>query len=247
MDIEAEPVLRSEGICPCCQEHADFVAHDEWLRSAFRCSECNSAPRERALMATLEMVVPGWAQLAIHESSPGPQGASLRLARECAAYETSQYFPEHRLGEQVGKHRNENLERQTWEDGRFDVVVTQDVMEHVFDPDAAFREIARTLKPGGVHVFTTPLVNQSRPSEVAARLGYDGVIEYVREPEYHGNPIDPNGSLVTMRWGYDIGEHIQRASGMLSTLIIIDDLSRGIRAQLNEVVVSRKQARFDGA
>ncbi len=39
--------------------------------------------------------------------------------------------------------------------------LTQDVFEHLFDPAAAFREIARTLQPGGAHVFTTLLVRKT--------------------------------------------------------------------------------------
>lgn len=65
---------------------------------------------------------------------------------------------------------------------------------------------------------------------------------HFHEPEYHGNPVDPEGSLVTVRWGYDIVELIHEASGLVSTLVLIDDLSREIRAELNEVVVTRKGA-----
>jgi 2-polyprenyl-3-methyl-5-hydroxy-6-metoxy-1,4-benzoquinol methylase len=48
-------------------------------------------------------------------------------------------------------------------------VITQDVMEHVFDPHHAFKEIARTLKPGGLHIFTTPIYGMPR-SRVRARV-----------------------------------------------------------------------------
>ncbi len=33
-------------------------------------------------------------------------------------------------------------------------------MEHIFDASKAFQEIARTLKSGGAHIFTNPLVNK---------------------------------------------------------------------------------------
>jgi hypothetical protein len=98
------------------------------------------------------------------------------------------------------------------------------------------------LKPGGAHFFTTPLVYGPRPSEIVAKLASDGEVIHLREPEYHGNPVDPEGSLVTVRWGYDIVELIHEACGLVSTLVFIDDLSQGIRAELNEVVVTRKGA-----
>ena len=43
-------------------------------------------------------------------------------------------------------------------------------MEHIFNPQSAFREIARTLKPGGAHIFTVPLINKERTTECWAKL-----------------------------------------------------------------------------
>jgi SAM-dependent methyltransferase len=41
-------------------------------------------------------------------------------------------------------------------DGEFDVVVLQEVIEHLENVPLAFREGQRVLKPGGILVFTTP-------------------------------------------------------------------------------------------
>ncbi len=121
----------------------------------------------------------------------------------------------------------------------FDLVVTQDVFEHLFAPDRAIREIARTLKPGGAHICTVPLVNGLEPSVRRARLTTNGV-DHILPPNYHGNPMSPDGSLCTVDWGYDILEYFTVHSGMATTMYYIDDLARGIRASLIEVIVSRK-------
>ena len=123
--------------------------------------------------------------------------------------------------------------RQTFPDESFDLVVTQDVMEHVLDPEAAFSEIARTLRPGGAHVFTTPIHPGLMTSERRARER-DGAIEYLAEPEYHGNPIDEAGSLVTIDWGQDIGSIIARASGLLTTIYVLVDRGLGIDGEFLE-------------
>lgn len=193
-------------------------------------------------MHVIKTYYPDYRDLVIHESSPSGRGVSTKLSRECENYSASHYFPDMELGKvNVARgFRNEDLERLTFADDSVDLFVTQDVMEHIFDPATAFREISRVLKPNGAHVFTVPLVNSGKPSVRWASMSGDGEIEFHFEPEYHGNPIDEAGSPVTMHWGYDIADFIMHAAGMSTTIVVIDDIDRGIRAQLIEVLISRK-------
>jgi SAM-dependent methyltransferase len=240
------PVLTSSGRCPACAANVTFVAHDSWLRDHFLCSNCGSIPRERALMAVVEMYFPQWRGLTVHESSPVDRGASKRLRQECAHYIPSQYFPDRPPGSMVRKVRCENLEALTFADASIDLHITQDVLEHVFHPSQVFREIARTLKPGGAHIFTVPIGNRQAPSKLRASIDAEGVISHLEAPVYHGNPISEEGSLVTVDWGYDICSRIFEACGLYTHLIYIDDLSRGIRAELIEVLVTIKPQQDDG-
>ena len=43
------------------------------------------------------------------------------------------------------------------------------IPEHVFNPDKAFFEIARTLKQGGSHIFTVPIINKFNETEKWAK------------------------------------------------------------------------------
>ena len=139
--------------------------------------------------------------------------------------------------------RNEDLELLTFDDQSIDLHVTQDVFEHIFDPAQAFREIARTLRPGGAHVFTTPLVNKKLPTQWCARKKTDGTIQHLIDPpEYHGNPVSIEGSLVTVHWGFDITKYIFDSCGLFTELIYVDALDLGIRAEYIEVLITRKPA-----
>lgn len=231
----------NEGYCITCDSETTFSSSNEWLRDYYICNRCGSIPRERALMFCIERYYPNWRELYVHESSPAPRGASEKLKRCCAHYLPSHFFPDLSPGviHQNG-YNNENLEDQTFPDESFDLVISQDVMEHIFDPARAFAEIARTLKPGGAHIFSVPLVNKEKSSEICAVRDEKGTVKHLLESEYHGNPIDNNGSLVTIRWGYDICDFIFRNGGLFTTINYIDNLSLGIRAEYIEILVSRK-------
>ena len=231
--------LTSSGRCPSCNREATFVAANDWLRDHFVCLSCGSIPRERAVMLTIERMFPEWRQSRVHESSPAPRATSKRLRDEVAEYIPSQYFSDGRPDEWRDGVMHQDLENLTFADESIDLHVSQDVLEHVFDPARVFQEVARTLRPGGMHIFTTPLVRKAEPSRRRARLTPDGV-EHLLPAEYHGNPISDEGSLVTFDWGFDIVDLIYRASLMPTRMVIIDDLSHGIRAEYIEVLVMVK-------
>lgn len=234
-------VLENEGYCPVCTQETVFRAERAWLRDHFFCTKCGSIPRERALMRVIESFFPDWRNKVIHESSPGGRGASLTLGRECGQYIPSHYFKDVSGGEYKDGIRCENLEALSFANESIDIHVSQDVIEHIFFPEKAFTELARTLKPGGAHIFTVPIVNKYSPTRQRAVMSDDGEITYLEDAHYHGNPIDASGSLVTFDWGYDICQKIFDACGLFTHVFQIDDLRNGIRAEYVDVLVTIKQ------
>ena len=233
------PLIENTGYCPTCDQDVTFIAHNEWYRDHYLCTNCGSLPRERALMATIETYCPNWRTLSIHESSPSDRGASKRLASESPHYIPSQYFPDQEPGSLVGNMRCEDLEALSFNDESIDLHITQDVLEHVFHPSKVFKEIARTLKPGGMHICTVPLVNKETPSTLRARIENNDIV-YLEPEQYHGNPVGDGRALVTVDWGFDICRHIFEASGLYTYIVHMDDLSKGIRAEYIEVLVTVK-------
>lgn len=230
------------GYCPICEGVVRFTSKQAWFRDHLLCSKCRSIPRERALYKVVTDYFSDYRDLCIHESSPGGRGASVKFHQVCKGYSASQFYSNVDLGQvhpQSG-YRCENLECLSFPDESFDLFITQDVMEHIFNPEKAFKEIARVLKPGGAHVFTVPLINKASKSECWASRTDVGEIIYHHEAEYHGNPVDVNGSLVTMHWGFDIAGYISDVANTPTSIVIIDDIHQGIRAEYIEVLISRK-------
>jgi SAM-dependent methyltransferase len=87
---------------------------------------------------------------------------------------------------------NGGLEEAQLADASQDVVFLGDVLEHVPDPAATLREVARVLAPGGALALRGPLTTNS----LARRLGL-GVMDtlgrrlVLREPPYHLWEFEP--------------------------------------------------------
>lgn len=238
------PYLEIDGFCPICQRSAHFCAHEEWLRDFFLCDGCGSIPRERAFFSVIEMLHPNWRDLQIHETSPAIRTASLKLRTECQGYSYS-YNNEQMTPGSIhleDGYRCEDIERMTFADETFDLFLSQDVFEHIFHPDRAIKEIEQVLKPGGAYIMTVPIVMKSIELQRRASIDSAGTVKYIREAQYHGNPLNEKGSLVTIDWGYDILDYLSYHSSLRCNLFYLDDLSRGIRAEFIDVVVCRKEA-----
>lgn len=233
------PVYERAGYCPICEAEARFAARQHWYRDHLFCSGCGSIPRERALALVLERNFPQWRDLDIHESSSAERGISAKLQRECRGYVGTQFFPGAARGETVQGYRNEDLEATTFGDARFDLTVTLDVMEHVNQPDAVLREVARTLRPGGAYVFTVPTYKGKVETERRAHYRADGTVEHIAGPEYHGNPVSDAGSLVTFHYGYDFAQLIHAWSGMEVEVSRFHDHRHGVIGEFTEVYVAR--------
>jgi SAM-dependent methyltransferase len=62
-------------------------------------------------------------------------------------------------------------------DGTFDVVISDNVLEHLDRPEEVFREVARVLRPGGVFLFKTP--NKWHYMPTIARITPHGFHQFV--------------------------------------------------------------------
>jgi SAM-dependent methyltransferase len=115
-------------------------------------------------------------------------------------------------------------------------------MEHVFDPAAVYREVHRTLKPGGHYLHTFPirknLVEAARRRAVRTRLGF--VRHLVRPPEYHGSPVGRRRSLVTFDYGYAIDSQIAEWAPFDVDIRHFEDEDHGIIGEHTDVVICRR-------
>jgi SAM-dependent methyltransferase len=113
----------------------------------------------------------------------------------------SEYVDGAELGVTVNGVVRQDLQKLTWPDATFDVVVTSEVFEHVADPWTAFDEVRRVLRVGGRHVFTVPDIGDE---PTRSRDGLPTVL-------HMDGPGSPGIPVVT-DFGLDLAERL-RAHG----------------------------------
>jgi len=87
----------------------------------------------------------------------------------------------------------------TFENESFDMVITQDIIEHVIDPFKALNEINRVLRPNGFHLWTIPIDEDIETASCTYEL-------------YHGDPLRECGIKVYTLFGFDIIDMIPNTS-----------------------------------
>lgn len=160
--------------------------------------------RVRAVMRAIEREVAGKARHNIKiYAAEAVTPFAMQMRGIFAKFIGSEFSADPNLAREMFPIPLEDLCRLSFADNVFDIVSTNEVLEHVPDLDMALAEICRVLVPGGVHIGTHPFRFMAQDSQVRARM-VDGKVEHLMEPEIHGDPFGNKGSLVFELPGWDI-------------------------------------------
>ncbi len=182
--------------------------------------------------------IPEATNLAIYNADT--QDSFSKVLHKSGSYFSSGFFPGVKPGTQMGERVfSQDLEDLTFEDGAFDLVITEDVLEHVRHHERAFQEIFRVLKVGGYHVFTVPCYFD-RPTVVRVDTSGEEDI-HLLPPEYHGDLI--RGKILAYRtFGIDVFDLLERI-GFDTRVDFSNYLDQGWGIFDSYVFISKKVAR----
>jgi hypothetical protein len=126
----------------------------------------------------------------------------------------------------------------TLADAELDLVVCNEIFEHLPNLPAALGEIARVLRPGGRLLATFPFAYNQADTIVKARHrpgampGVAAEAELLGEADFHDNPMDPQqGSLVYQIPGWDLLDQARSAGLSAPTIHWIAAPSYGVVGQ----------------
>ena len=174
---------RERLVCPSCG------LNNRQRFMACLVSETLRAERSDPVTYLFERVTPffGWAL----ENLPGDIIGSEYLG------------PEFESGTVVDGVRHEDALALSLADDSVDVIVSNDVFEHVPDIDRTLMECSRVLRDRARLFFSVPFVEDSDRTVQRSELR-DGELVHLLPPEYHGNPVSAEGSLVFYEYGWDL-------------------------------------------
>lgn len=215
-----------KGFCPVCNRRTFFLVtcEPELLRNDAFCARCGSVARQRHVALAIVAALRDRAIRAVgdlagredldvwHTSARGAIAKALGSRRDHALRLRTPVFTELLDGVPSGDTRDgilcQDIQATTFDDARFDLVITEDVLEHVPDFRQAFREIRRVLKPGGSHVFTVPYYPDEPTRALFERRG-DAYVP-LGPVEYHDDAV--RGSIEThTRFGADLADELAAA------------------------------------
>lgn len=201
-----------QGFCEVCRCPSRFAydwlygdeQHINW-RERLVCESCKLSNRLRLAVA----VASGLVELSSARVYLTEQVTPLAsvLAAKCPGLTCSEYLGPGLLRGEVSASgvRHEDLTQLSFPDRSFDLALSFDVLEHVPDFRRALGELHRILSPGGSLLLSVPMHLGSESHIVRARIGADGAVQHLMEPEYHGDPIDPaKGVLCYYHFGWEL-------------------------------------------
>jgi SAM-dependent methyltransferase len=251
------PTETVAGYCPVCGEAATFASCEPVTspckRNTFICNHCGSSARNRHVaLAILDRLPTAPRSASLREFAQRFDGAIWQTAtygaiadalRRARNFTGTEFIDDTPPGQRVDGVRHEDIQSSSFADANLDLVITEDVLEHVPAPDAAFAEIRRVLKPGGFHIGTIP-VNWGRSVSVARATLVDGKLRHILAPEFHVDPRRPDGVLAFTDFGQDIVTRYCAIIGPSQMLAANGDrtLERDFAIYNNWVFVSQKAA-----
>lgn len=201
------------GYCDVCQKESQFRLDYVFseltggfekkipvFRERLRCSKCKLNNRMRYLISVMKKMYTSGKKVYMYEYVTRAFKEMYKFIPDLVG---SEYLGDYESGSYIKGILHEDAMNLSFGDEMFDLVLSQDVFEHVSDCDKAFREMFRIIRVGGKAVITVPFASKNDIVEKRAEI-INGKLVFYKEPIYHGNPLSNEGALVFNIFSWDL-------------------------------------------
>ena len=202
--------------CNCC--NAIFIGNPSpyGINESYQCPACGMNSRMRAMYEFIDRNFSDSKKVYIQEAVTSSFKAYEKYFG-CANIMASEFLGNDKICGEKYDHNGHEIMHQdctklSFDDNTFDLIISQDVLEHIPDTKQALFELFRVIKPNGAAVIMIPFFRGSSKSRMLAKIKESGQYEYLAyPPEIHGNPLG-EGSLAFWHHGWEFLE-IMRTCG----------------------------------
>ncbi|ELS05436.1 methylase involved in ubiquinone/menaquinone biosynthesis [Xenococcus sp. PCC 7305] len=210
-------------------------------REGLACVKCRLNNRKR-----------GSLHIFFRECSPSQESKIYLTEQKSPLYKhVAQKFPltcgSEYLGEKIAYGtmtkdgiRNESLTGLSFENNKFDYILSFDVLEHIPNYIQAFKECLRVLKPKGKLVFSVPFNINSPSNIIRAKVDHEGNIIHLKPAQYHGDPMSKDGVLCFQDFGWQMLDEIREVGFSCVEAIIYRSRFYGYLGNSHTVFVAQK-------
>jgi O-antigen biosynthesis protein len=224
IDSTASKAFKVNGYCvPCAKEVSllvDMAAGGQiqgntWIpnwRERLECPECRMNNRQRLIATLIKQELDTLTKKHVYfmEQVTPIFNLAIETFKNHDLIGSEYLGYEYEGGTKINGIRHEDVENLSFLDETLDLIISNDVFEHVPNPATAFAECARVLKVGGLMLATIPFHSNNDESITRATIT-QGALNHLLPPVYHGNPVSADGSLVFTDFGWDLLKEIQSA------------------------------------
>lgn len=203
----------TESQCNICGYSGEFLTPDRG-REGWHCPNCSASARNRLVLYALgkmlnleKLPVYLWPEnkgTKILEPCPG--GAQAVFLREKFDYCDPEFDPD-KIKQGADPRQYADIQQLAFAAETFDVIIASEVFEHVREDLKGFREVYRTLKPGGIFILTVPYDHQQPQTLVRVEVRGDQDI-HLAPPRYHGGS---GATLEYRQYGRDLLARLHEA------------------------------------
>lgn len=188
-------MFKIDDYCELCNKNVIFSVNEGI--TSFREAGCNRCGRHLRNNDVLHMIKQEYGSFEnldglkiLNTASVGSVHEKLKNYNN---YICSDFFD----GVPSGKYRNGilcvDLCNLPFENNSIDLIISEDIFEHIEQIERAFSEISRVLKPGGKHIFTVPICEGKDTVRLPDNVRVNH-LDYLR----------PEGIKVTYDFGMDV-------------------------------------------